>query len=272
MSLLALSGFGVLDFRTGGNPIDKKESGNPFDRCPNFSGDNLTECVSSNDIFTEAVFRSVDSDGDGVADSFGSIKGVHQISMGQPADTDNDGNDDVLPEIINVLRLVCDQSRSATASVGTLLMDCAHIKFSGSLEVSGSVNINNDLSLARDLDAAGEISGERYIANAIGDQDLTKGVFSGQIVAMNSRRLIAKPTCSDADSTALILVAPASYQSPDGSPIVGMKALATSSRDRNQWQIQIQAALDRDNDNDGQADVVNLHSNQDYALVLTKCS
>lgn len=272
VSLLALSGFGVLDFRTGGNPTDEKQSGNPFDRCPNFRGDNLAECASSNDIFTEAVFRSVDNDGDGVTDSFGSINGVHQISMGQPVDSDNDGNEDVFPEIINVLRLVCDQSRSATASVGTLLMDCAHINLTGSLEVSGSVNINNGLSLARDLDAAGEVSGERFIADAIGGQDLTEGIFSGQIVAMNGRRMIAKPTCSDADSTALILVVPASYQSPDGSPIVGMKALATSSRDRNQWQIQIQAALDRDNDNDGQADVVNLHSNQDYALVLTKCS
>lgn len=232
VSLLALSGFGVLDFWNS-EPNDGSQvfPGNLFERCPGFSGRALAECMANNDVYTDLRFR--------------------------PVDTDDDGTDDLFPKISGLLRLACVHSSSGLAVAGTLLLDCDDVRLSGNATIDG------------DLEVSGDASAERFIAAAIGDQDLTKGIYQGQIIAMDGRREIDKPDCQDSDSEAMILVAPAAFSSPDGSPIVGLKAFADDNTDK--WTITLQAALDRDSNVDGQADVIELVSADDHALALTKC-
>ena len=274
VSLLALSGFGVLDFQsadstqTGG----AEEAGHPFERCPGLAGTALSACAADNDIYTDVRFQPADTDGDGSADDFGDISGVYSISMAAPADTDSDGTADLFPELTGLLRLACGKAGSATASAGTVLVDCADVRFTGDAVMDGNLTVSGDADFAGDLAAAGTVAADRFIAAAIGDQDLTEGIYQGQIVAMNGSREIDKPVCLDAGSQATVLVAPAAFASPDGSPIVGLKALAETVKGKDKWAVRMQAALDRDSDGDGLADVIDLKSSSDHTLALTKCS
>ncbi len=278
VSLLALSGFGVLDFQNADGTAGGGYDGNPFERCPGSSGAALTDCAGNNDIYTDMRFRPADTDGDGDADEFAGISGVHSIGMAAPADADADGTADLFPEITGLLRVACGMSGSATASAGTILMECADVKFTGNAAIDGSLTLSGDaeiageLNLGKDLTAAGDAAANRFIAAAIGDQDLTKGVYQGQIVAMNGSREVDKPVCRDAGSQATVLAAPAAFASPDGSPVVGLKAIAETVAGENKWIVRMQAALDRDSDGDGKADVIDLRSADDYVLALTKCS
>lgn len=232
VSLLALSGFGVLDFWHS-EPNDGSHAfpGNLFERCPGFSGRALAECMTNNDVYTDLRFRSID--------------------------TDDDGADDLFPKISGLLKITCAHSSNELAVAGTLVVDCDDVRLNGNATIDG------------DLDVSGEVFAQRFIASAIGDQDLTKGIYQGQIIAMDGRREINKPDCQDGDSEAMILIAPVAFSSPDGSPIVGLKGFAEDNTDK--WKITLQAALDRDSNVDGQADVVELVSSDDYALALTKC-
>ena len=266
VSIIALSGFGVLDFKDGEQFPEIANSGYPFDRCPDLVGNMLDICGGSNDIFTDAHFDVVDTDGDGTPDEFGEISGLYSLTMGPPIDGDGDGIADHFPEIAGTLRIACDLSGSDTVSAGTLLMDCSDIKLAGNVAIGGNLTASGNTTFE------GNTTAERFFATTIGNQDLTKGIYFGEIIAMNGNREIAKPNCGDVGSSAMILVAPASYASPDGSPIVGLKAVAENIIAENKWVVRLQAALDRDIDNNGEADVVDLQSKNDYAIAFTKCS
>lgn len=278
VALLALSGFGVLDFQSFAQSTSGQTNSNPFERCPGLSGVALANCGANNSIYTDMQFRSADTDGDGVADRFGKIGGAYAINMPPPADTDANGRVDLFPEITGLLRIACDSSGTSSVSTGTILVDCANVHISGStsvggnLEVSGNATITGRLNLVNNLTVGDRVDANRYIAKAIGGQDLTKGFFRGEIIDMSGTRQVDKPICRDASSEPEIYVAPASFASPDGSPIVGLKAIAEAVRGQNKWLVNIQAALDRDSNNDRSADVVELRSADDRALAVVKCS
>lgn len=246
VSLLALSGFGVLDFwdKTTNNGNNTLRD-NLFERCPSFTGQALAECIANNDVYTNLRFRAIDSD--------------------------DDGKDDRFPEISGLLKMACASTNTELAVSGTLLIDCTQIKLRGRTTIDGDVTVAGDADFSGQLQITSKVSAERFVASAIGNQDLTKGVYEGQIMAMNGTREIDKPVCQKSDE-AMILVAPAAYASPDGSPIVGIKAFAANKvGDPKKWMITMQAALDRDSNVDGEVDVVNLASADDHVLALTRC-
>ena len=275
VSLLALSGHGALDF---GVDAGTQTDGNFLERCPGLSGAALAGCAANNDLYTDVRFRTLDLDGDGAPDEFGDIEDVYSIQMGAPADSDGDNTDDTFPEITGLLRLQCGVAGSATASAGTLLVDCADADFTGSasiannLTVSGAAAFTGDVSASADMSVDGDLTAERFLAEAIGSQDLTKGIFTASVIAMDGSAKVSQPQCLDAGSAPAVFVAPVTYASPDGSPIVGLKAIAETVAGENSWKVRIQAAIDRDSNGDGDADVVDLTSDADHALVLTKCS
>ncbi len=275
VSLLALSGHGVLNFSpAAGGQTD----GNFLERCPGLSGAALAECAVSNELYTDVRFRAFDRDADGAPDEFGAIEDVYSIRMGAPADSDGDSTVDTFPEITGLLRLQCGAAGSSTVSAGTLLVDCAAADFTGdarignSLTVAGTAAVTGNVSAGADMDVTGELTAERFLAEAIGGQDLTKGIFTASVIAMDGSAEISQPQCLDTGSEPAIFVAPVTYASPDGSPIVGLKAIAETVTGRNSWKVRIQAAIDRDSNSDGNADVVDLTSDADHALVMTKCS
>ena len=275
VSLLALSGHGALNFSSAaGGQTD----GNFLERCPSLSGAALADCAASNDLYTDVRFRAFDRNADGAPDEFGKIEDVYSIRMGAPADSDGDSTADTFPEITGLLRLQCGAAGSSTASAGTLLVDCDQADFSGSarignsLTVAGAAAVAGEGSAGADMDVTGALTAERFFAEAIGRQDLTKGIFTASVIAMGGSAEISKPRCLDAGSKPAIFVAPVTFASPDGSPIVGLKAIAETVPGESRWKVRIQAAIDRDSDSDGNADVVDLASDADHALVMTKCS
>ena len=275
VSLLALSGHGVLDF---GSAAGEQMDGNFLERCPGLSGAALAECAASNELYTDVRFRAFDRDADGAPDEFGTIEDVYSIRMGAPADSDGDSAADTFPEITGLLRLQCGAAGSSTVSAGTLLVDCAETEFTGnarignSLTVAGTASVTGQVTAGADMEVTGELTAERFLAEAIGNQDLTKGIFTASVLAMDGAAKITQPQCLDAGSEPAIFVAPVTYASPDGSPIVGLKAIAEKVTGENSWKVRIQAAIDRDSNSDGKADVVDLTSAADHALVMTKCS
>ena len=249
VSLLSLSGHGVLG--VGGNRTASGSgySGHPFERCAGLSGALLSECAENNAVYTEIAFDSSSSNPNG----YGKIDNVFTMEMGGEIDEDSDGTPEFHSAILDVSEISCPGGTSGTLASGTLLIDCPTGKFSGSLDVGASV------------------SASRFLARSIGGQDLTKGVYTARVVSMQPETAIAKPVCSDPGSNPEIFAVPAAYASPQGIPLVGVSAFAVVNPDGD-WNVRLEAAIDADEDLDGRADVVRLTSSDDYALVLTKCS
>ena len=254
VSLLSLSGYGVLGV-SGTQPVSPLQRGShPFERCVGLSGDLLFECAGNNEIYTDIVFGNSAANPDGL----GRIGNVFAIEMGGEVPSGEDGTPDIHAGIYGVSKISCSGEASSMVSSGTLLIDCAAARFSERVEVAG------------DLDVMASVSANRFLAGAIGNQDLTKGIHSARIVAMHPTETIEKPTCNDAGSEPEIFAVPVAYASPEGIPLVGLNAFAEEDGDE-QWIIRMSAAVDDDEDSDGNADVVELASEQDYALVLVKC-
>ena len=260
-SLIALSGYGVLNFPSLDSRFAPSASGNPFERCFGLdeTGEAYANCVIGNRIYAEAAFQSYDSDGDGDLDEFGTIDDLHFLRMAPAADSGTDGIVDIFPSISGVLELECPVGGAAPAT-GTLLLDCPRVRTSGSLQVDGAVT------------AVGAVGAERFTATALGGADLTKGVYAVELVRMNESPEVEKPECTDADSHPEIFVAPSSFASPDGDPLVGIAAFADNSSDATKWVIGMEAVVDRDSNGDGLADVIALDGARDMAIVLGRCS
>ena len=255
VALLSLSGYGV--FGNGGHrPVTEFElGGNPFERCVGLSGNLLSECAGNNEIYTEVVFDSSDSNPNG----YGKIENVFTIEMGGEVDSDADGVPDIHSAISDVSKISCVGGGPVVVSSGTLLIDCPTGRFSGGVEIAG------------DLDVAASATATRFLAGAIGNQDLTKGIYSARVVAMSPATAIEKPICNDVGSDAEVFAAPVAYASPEGIPLVGVNAFVEEDGVGN-WTVRMAAAVDDDEDSDGKADVVELVSGNDYALVFMKCS
>ena len=254
-SLIALSGYGVLEFGENDGPAE----GNPLDRCPGASGDVLDDCADDEDMHADIVFSppfGVRSPGprDGAA-----IRELYGLEMGPPVDSDADGTPDVFATISGAAGLGCDQATPSGLAAGKLIIDCPGTEFTGSLAVGS------------ELSATGSVTASGFIAMSIGGQNLVKGIHSAHLVALDPDPEIDKPDCGTGAGTPAVYALPVSFVSPDGNPLVGVQAFAEELSDEGKWTVRMKAALQRDSDGDDVADVVDLESSSDMVLALTKC-
>ena len=249
VSLVSLAGYGVLGQQA--DPESGTASGShPLERCENLTGQALTDCAASNEIYSEVVFAQY-SDGSKPAKSAGFMQGLRRLEMARPRDTDADGVEDLFAAIANLSELACGKTASGGQAAGRFLVTCDKVDFSGAIV------------------AAGSVTGERFLARAIGDQDLTEGIYDARIVSMSPPPRIAKPDCT-APATPQVFASPVAFVSPGGIPLVGIAALADQGED--EWSIRMIASVAADTDGDGLSDEIALASANDHALVLTRCS
>ena len=265
VSLIALSGYGV--FNQGGLAAAGYR-GHPLERCLGLEDGTQSHraCTLGNEIFTEVVFNSHDTDADGKLDRFGTISNLYQLDMGPPVDADGDGVADLVSAINRLGTINCDEGGDDLPASGELQMNCDKVRLTGNLDVAGTLQVDSTLQVD------GNALAMRYTADALGGLDLTKGVFHASLVSMGDNPTVPKPQCLDADSEPLIFAAPVSYATPSGYPLIGITAFAEHLTDTDAWKIGIEAMVDSDSDGDGSADVISLVDPEVRALVLTKCS
>ncbi|MCY4260978.1 MAG: hypothetical protein OXC91_12040, partial [Rhodobacteraceae bacterium] len=261
-AIIAASGLNLHDT---GQDLSLDSSRPTFlDRCPGARGDALASCLNDNRIHTSIVFNAVDQDGDGDPDILGRIANVHSIEMGGPVDADDDGLPDTYSALTGLAEVACGNGAPAGRTAGRLLITCPDVRISGRAAFGGDVSLDGALDVDGDADAW------RFRAGALGGQDLTRGLFFADIVAMNTSIRITKPVCRDQGSTAQIYAAPVSYLNSSGEAILGIRARATDHNTH--WSVAMTASIDRDTNSDGLADVITLTGANDHVLVLTRCS
>ena len=262
VSLIALSRNGVFGHPDKARAIETA-SNTYLDRCLSTLGSVLADCKTSNEIYTEVVFNSFDKDNDGLDDTFGSVRNLYRLEMGSPVDSDGDNIPDIFSFIKNLHGIGC-QSNNPNTTTDKLTLDCPKVVISGHAQVA------NDLTVGNQLTVTGNTQSQRFIAGAINNQDLTKGVYFTSLVKMDGDTTIAKPVCNDPGSNPQIFVTPAAFAISTGHSIVGIRGLATDQT--NSWEVGLKAIISQDSDNDGKSDVIDLNSASDYVQVLTKCS
>ena len=216
-SVVSLSSYGVLGSDGGMSQVV-----DPFRRCDevNIASNEYSDCISSNEVYTDLILR--------------------------PYDSDNDGTVDVLPALRNVTMLDC----SDTSNVGTIsefTIDCATTRMTGDfVSLGDNAEIGNMNVSAEGIDFAGQdlltrqtINGtEENILNADrltmvsvnGGQDMSESVTNTEVVA--ARSTIEKPTCpaTTIDGSNPMeprtYLSPAAYSDPRGRPVVGVRAFA----------------------------------------------
>ncbi len=316
-NIISLSRFSTVDFsttNTGQNIPD------PMQRCSEIldqPGMTVTSteyqaCLATNEMYNEIVFNSydsdgdgiddvfpgiagvnnitmaggVDTDGDGIADRFASINDVYNIEMGAPVDIDGDGVPDTFSQISNLARIACENT-AGTVVEGTLIFDCDTIVAEGDMIVSG------------DLVAGGDITGDRFIATDMGDQDLSEGIYNALLLPSGST--IPKPICPAVTADGAfqmeprIFVVPAAYSHPGGLPTVGVRAYAEDAGSEN-WRVRLFNFVDEDRctssitnplttntadyrtenasqctSTDGLADVYEVSENAGRVMAMTRC-
>ena len=80
---------------------------------------------------------------------------------------------------------------------------------------------------------------------------------------------IAKPVCEDENVEPQIYAVLAALGNPDGDPLVGIPAYAVESGDGS-WLVHMKAIITKTAIPTDWAEIVELNSADDYALVLTK--
>ena len=262
VSLVALSRKGVFGFT---EKIGNNETGlNTYlDRCVNTLGSVRADCKINNQIYTEVVFNSFDSDSDGRDDIFGMIRNLYQLEMGPPVDSDGDTIPDTFSFIKNVHGIGCQPNSPGTRE-NELVVDCPKVALTGDVEVT------NDLSVQGQLTVAGKTKSQRFIAEVLNNQDLTKGIYHTSIIRLDGDTTVQKPVCKDPGSTPQIFVTPAAYSIHSGHAVVGIRGFATDMN--NTWKVGLKALITSDDNNDGKSDKIDLKSTSDYVQVLTKCS
>ncbi|MFG6083432.1 hypothetical protein ACEUZ9_004692 [Paracoccus litorisediminis] len=229
-SVVALSNFGVLGAESGeGEGIP-----DPFRRCTDMglSSAAYAACLSSNEVYTDIVLNSFDTNGDGTDDRFPAIRG---LSMVQCAN-DNDENTDPSRFVID-----CAETRMSgnlvvegtDATIGNLDITADEVSFHGKKTISNGPNGN-------------EVSADKLTIDGYGSggQDVAKAIFHSQIAAPGT--VIMKPQCP-AGMTPDIYVTPVAYADRYGRPIVGIRAghdLAQETPTR--WRIRMVAYIGQD--------------------------
>ena len=256
VALVALPGFDWLNHAADGMD-DRTDDGNPLERCPNAEGQQLGDCSSDNRMYTDIRFDP--------SSGMAAIRDLRDLDFAPPEDTDLDGDPDVFAAVTGMSGIACGSDRPISLSSGTLLLDCPEVTFAGDVDIAGAVAAGSDMQVT------GSVTASTFFAEAIGGQDLATGIHLAQLVSLDSTTAIPKPECDSSTGSPAIYVVPASFVSPDGSPLVGVQALAANSADPDAWTVRMTAAIDRDRDSDGEADVIELNSASDLVLVLAKC-
>ncbi|MDE2738251.1 MAG: hypothetical protein OXH47_01880, partial [Paracoccaceae bacterium] len=240
VSLIALSGNGVFGYPDTDD--DKEVETNTYlDRCINTLGSVRAVCESNNELFTEVVFNSFDRDGDGFNDSFGSIRNLYQLEMGSPVDSDGDNIPDIFSVINNLHGIGC-RSNNPNTTTDELTLDCPEVK------LTGDAKIERDLIVGNQLTVEGDTRSQRFLAGALNDQDLTKGIYHAELIRMDGDTTIAKPACLDTGSEPQIFVTPAAFAIGSGHSLVGIRGLA--SEEINSWEVGLKAIISHDSDED----------------------
>ncbi len=248
-SMIALAGLGVLDGNWPGSQAGG-QTGHLLDRCPGASGNLLFECLADNEMYSEIAF---DTAPDASPDQTAAIRNLYTLAMGPPVDSDEDGVPDILAVISGVDGIGCNETMPDELSVGTLIVDCPSVKMEGDLETSGSVTADS------------------FYARSLAGQNLAKGIYAAHLVALDPEPQIGKPSCEGDAGSPAIYTLPVSYISPGGDPLVGVQTFAEDHSDPGKWKVRMKAAIDADEDGDGYSDVVELNSESDLVLALTKC-
>lgn len=292
-NIISLSRFSTVDF-TASNTGQGVP--NPLQRCSEVleqPGMTVTSpeylaCLSTNDMYNEIVFNSYDTDGDGIddffpgitgansiamsgaqdtdgdgfADRFADITDVYDIEMGAPVDTDGDGAPDRFSQISNLSRLACDNS-AGTVVEGTMIIDCEDIL------------ANGDMLVAGDLIAGGDITGDRFIATDMGDQDLSEGIYDALLLSSGST--MEKPICPAVTADGAfrmeprIFVVPAAYSHPGGLPTVGVRAYAEDASSTD-WRVRLYNFVDEDRCTSSISDPLTTNTSDYRAENASKCT
>lgn len=144
------------------------------------------ECLAAsapNALYSNLVFNTWDSDGDGVIDGLPGLDGVYQISFGDPLDTDGAAGADTFGEITNLFALSCHAAdggagaADATPAVGELDVNCPTTRLRGTV-VAPSATVQGLLD-TQDLVVAGQtqlrdvtMSGGLFLEDAADPKDL----------------------------------------------------------------------------------------------------
>ncbi|MBW3243614.1 hypothetical protein KUV57_13150 [Epibacterium sp. DP7N7-1] len=216
-SVVSLSSYGVL-----GSDGGMAQVVDPFRRCDgvNIASDEYSECINSNEVYTDLIMR--------------------------PFDSDNDGTIDVLPALRNVTMLDCSDT-SNTGTISEFTIDCATTRMTGDfVSLGDNAEIGNMKIEADGIDFAGQdvltrqningsdeniLNGDRLtMASVNGGQDMSEAVTNTSVVA--ARSTIEKPTCPATTIDGVtpmeprVYLSPAAYSDPRGRPVVGVRAFA----------------------------------------------
>lgn len=235
-SVLSLSSYGVLG-TTGGDSsvID------PFRRCMdmNIATNAYSDCIASNEIYSDIVLRPYDSDGNGSIDQF--------------------------PVLRNVTMLDCAEGTN-TGVATEFTIDCGTTRMSGNLIVEGDDAQIGALDVAADgLDFGGDdlltrktisgvdenvLSTDRIMLTGLnGGQDMSEVISNSEVVA--ARATIDKPVCTATTEDGLntmsprAYVSPAAYSDPRGRAVVGVRAFADDIS-ATEWRVRMMLFVGQD--------------------------
>ena len=136
-----------------------------------------------------------------VSEGLNTISNVYSIEMDPPVDSSGNGSVDLHSVISGLAELGCGAGTSNSFISGTLMIDCADVRFAGNAEVGADLAVGGDLEVdgginaGSVIEAKGGVSALRFVAGAIDDEDLTEGVYFSDVVRMGQGPEIAKPVC-----------------------------------------------------------------------------
>ena len=226
-SVVALSSYGALG--ADGPGADTGLVPDPFRRCEGMdpSMAEYSECLANNDVYSDIVFNSYDSNGDNVPDVFPALRNLSTV------------------DCIN---------GSAVADAGEFLVDCGLTRLTGDFIVEGNeidlgpLTVRDEQVLFSDrqilrreqyTDAGGQnfdetvFTSDRIVAAGInqanGGQDMTEAVFDSRVTTAGD--ILTKPTCPEYSINGQpmeprIYLTPAAYADLGGRPVVGVRAFA----------------------------------------------
>lgn len=226
-SVIALSNFGVLGADGGGGGVP-----DPLRRCDGLDTATAaySSCLANNEIYTDLVLNSSDTDGDGSSDKFPAIRGLSMVQCGNDATENSDP--------------------------GRFVIDCAETRVGGSFIVEGTDATIGNLEITSDqIDFNGQkvigLNGTNIELNADkltidgygpGGQNVAEAIYDSRVVQAGAT--VDKPVCP-AGMNQGIYITPAAYSDPYGRNVVGVRVFAEDAPS-NKWRIRMMAYIGQD--------------------------
>ena len=113
----------------------------------------------TNEVHGEIAFGGP-ADAALVSKGLNTISNVYSIEMGQPVDSSEDGSIDQHSVISGLAELGCGAGTSNSFIAGTLIIDCADVRFAGSadLTVGGDLEVDGGISAGTSIEAEEAVS------------------------------------------------------------------------------------------------------------------